>query len=75
MVYCIFFLDSICSSELASRDKKLKELNEKYSSEHKLRVRTEKQKDKITVKLVSVHKHYYHRELHKNIFRATLCSL
>ena len=45
--------DSICSSELASRDKKLKELGDNYSTEHKLRVKTEKQKDKLTTKLVA----------------------
>lgn len=46
-------LDTMCSSELASRDKKLQELNVKYSSEHKLRVKTEKHKDKLAAKLVS----------------------
>ena len=44
--------DSLCSSELASRDQKIKELNESFSSEHKLRVKTEKQREKLTAKLV-----------------------
>ena len=54
-VLSIYNLDSVCSTELASRDQKLKDLNEKYSSEHKIRVKTEKQKDKLVVKLVSTY--------------------
>ena len=53
-MHIIVLLDTLCSSELASRDQKLKELSEKYSSEHKFRVKTEKQKDKLTIKLVSI---------------------
>ena len=58
-------LDTVCSSELASRDQKLQELNEKYSSEHKVRVKTEKQKDKLNVKLVSSYypAHYFTHNL------------
>ena len=46
-------LDSICSSELKKRNEEIKEFHEKYSSEHKIRVKAEKQRDKLTDKLVS----------------------
>ena len=45
--------DSVCSSELASRDQKLMELGENYSTEHKLKQKAEKQRDKLATKLVS----------------------
>ena len=43
----------MCSSELSSRDQKLKELENNYSTERKLKAKAEKQKDKLTEKLVS----------------------
>lgn len=43
--------DSICSSELATRDKKFADLEERYSTEHKLRMKAEKQRDKLTSNL------------------------
>ena len=55
LLIAVYITDTLCTSELANRDQKIKELSESYSSEHKIRTKTEKQRDKLTTKLVSVH--------------------
>lgn len=37
---------------MKKREQQFKELSDKYSSEHKLRIKTEKQRDKLAEKLV-----------------------
>lgn len=50
---CACLSDTVCSSELSDRDQKLKDLEDKYSRECKLKAKAEKQRDKLAEKLVS----------------------